>query len=111
MKYLKKYNESLLQIEQPLMYDIYDISHEIRDLGYTVSYQWCAVDGDTNPYMLIEWVDKPIKNEEVKDAVDRVVEVSRDYGWRHDINYETVPAHGLLQRQNFSKSIQIIFIK
>lgn len=34
MKYLKKYNESLLEIERDLMNDIYDISHEIRDLGY-----------------------------------------------------------------------------
>jgi len=111
MKYLKKYNESLLEIERDLMNDIYDISHEIRDLGYRVSYQWWAVNNDINPYMLIEWDSKPIKNDDVKDTIDRIEELSKEYGWRVDINYEFVPSHGYQLRQRFSKTIQLFFTK
>ena len=99
MKHLhthKIFESKLIEIDQELQEIIYDISHELRDNNYTVSYQWWQVNIDNAPYMTIRsdienntivprYRARLINKEEVDDVVDRIKDVCRDYGWRLDV--------------------------
>jgi hypothetical protein len=81
MKYLKIYDKftcSIFDLPVEMREDIQDILLDIEDIGYLVSFDPFADEGE-NPYI---WISKSdFSMDDIKDTVDRIEKVAGNYGW------------------------------
>jgi hypothetical protein len=94
MEHLKEFNEFGGSVSKELQDLLKDILLEVEDDGYDVTYQWHTTQ-DNLPYILIEpkgmgfayglSVDG-VDYDKIRDTVERVFEVGKDYGWKFDVD-------------------------
>lgn len=100
MRYLKKYKlfESIdcdggftcpiFELPKDMRDDISDLLLELEDKGYLVTFIPNVGDEDSCPFIYIsapgmDWIKKDIKKD-IKEVVDRIDSVAKEYGWRVD---------------------------
>ena len=86
MEHLYEFNEFGGTVSKELQELLTDILLEISDEGYDVTKQWFTTQ-DNLPYIMIEREGgMDYKSDVLKDVIERVNTVTRDYGWRLDVD-------------------------